>query len=202
MLDQLFSLAQQYIPGALPPEAQQQGISQNEVSQVASESMFSGMQNMLQQGGPGALKSLFQGAQSQDPNNPQVQQLTNHFSGNLTEKLGIGSGLAKTIAMAALPMLLSHFFNRTKDPNDSSFSITNVLGSLMGGGNSSGGGLGGMLGSGGNSGGGLGGMLGGMLGGGNAAPAQQQRPSSGLGGMLDRDGDGDTDMADLMAMFR
>ncbi len=193
MLEQFQSLAGEVVPQALPPQAQQEGISQAAVSQVASQSLFSGMQEMLQKGGPGALKNLFQGAAQGDTSNPQMQQMTSHFSGNLTNQLGISSGMAKTIAMAVIPMLISHFFNRTKDPNNRSFDITSILGSLMGGG------LGGMLGGGNSGGGGLGSVLGGMLGGGAPAARTQQ---SGLGGMLDRDGDGDTDLADLMAMFR
>ena len=199
MLEQLQSLAGEIIPQAMPQMAQQEGISESAVSQVASQSLFSGMQDILQQGGPSALKNLFQGAAQGDTSNPQMQQMTNHFSGNLTNQLGISSGMAQTIAMAVIPMLLSHFFNRTKDPNNSSFNITNILGSLMGGGMA--GGLGGMLG--GNSGGGgLGGMLGGILGGNAPATGNAQAQSSGLGGMLDRNGDGKTDLNDLMAMFR
>ncbi len=196
MFEQLQSLAGEIIPQALPQQAQQQGISESAVSQVASQSLFSGMQDILQQGGPSALKNLFQGASQGDTSNPQMQQMTEHFSGNLTQKLGIGSGMARTIAMAAIPMLLSHFFNRTKDPNNSSFDITNILGSLMGGGMA--GGLGGMLGGGG----GLGGMLGGMLGGNTPTSGNAQAQSPGLGGLLDRNGDGKTDLNDLIAMFR
>lgn len=197
MFEQLQSLAGEIIPQAMPQQAQQQGVSESAVSQVASQSLFSGMQDILQQGGPSALKNLFQGAAQGDTSNPQMQQMTAHFSGNLSNQLGIGSGLAKTIAMAAIPMLLSHFFNRTKDPNNSSFDITNILGSLMGGGMA--GGLGGMLGG---NGGGLGGMLGGMLGGNRPSAGNMQGQQSGLGGMLDRDGDGDTDLNDLISMFR
>lgn len=196
MLEQFLGLANDVVPQTLPHQVQQEGVSQSAVSQVASQSLYSGMQELLQHGGPGALKNLFQGAAQGDTGNPQMQHMTNHFSGNLTNQLGISSGMAKTIAMAVIPMLISRFFNRTKDPNDNSFDITNILGSLLGGGVA--GGFGGMLG--GNSGGGgLGSVLGGMLGGGAPASRPQQ---SGLGGMLDRDGDGDTDMADLMAMFR
>ncbi|RYD51441.1 MAG: hypothetical protein EOP52_10645 [Sphingobacteriales bacterium] len=200
MLDQLNTLAQQVVPQALPSGTAPQGISSDVITQEASSSLFSGMQDLLQQGGPGAIKSLFQGAAAQDASNPEVQQVSNHFAQNLSLKTGMGSSIAKTIAMAVIPMLLSKLFQRTKDPGDSSFSITSILGSLLGGGA-----LGGMLGGNSTGGGGLGGMLGGLLGGNDApdaaAPAQPKK-TGGLGGMLDRDGDGDTDLNDLMAMFR
>ncbi len=198
MLDQLTTLARQIVPQAIPSGTAQQGVTSEVITQEASSSLFSGMQDLLQQKGPGALKSLFQGAAAQDTSNPEVQQVSNHFAQNLSLKTGMGSSIAKTIAMAVIPMLLSKLFQRTKDPNDSSFNITSILGSLLGGGA-----LGGLLG--GNSGGGLGGMLGGMFGGQPAPePAAPVPPkkTGGLGGMLDRDGDGDTDLNDLMAMFR
>ena len=199
MLDELMRMAQQYAPQVLENNQEVQSTQQGAIAQEASTSMFTGMQDLLRTGGPGAIKGLMEGAQSQDPNNPQMQQVSQHFENNLTQKMGISSGLAKTIGMALIPMLLSKLFNRTKDPNDSGFNIQDMLGSLMGGGAA----------------GGLGGMLGGMLGSGApqqpSGPQMQPQTAGVSGGMmsdlgtkfgLDKDGDGDTDMNDLMAMFR
>src|SRR5690606_7174173 len=62
---------------------------QNEaVLQEASSSIYGGMQQLMQTGGAGALKSLFQGAEQGDMQNPAVQQVANQFSGNLTQKFG------------------------------------------------------------------------------------------------------------------
>jgi hypothetical protein len=198
MLDELMRMAQQYAPQVLENNQEVQTTQQGAIAQEASTSMFTGMQELLRTGGPGAIKGLMEGAQSQDPENPQMQQVSQHFENNLTQKMGISSGMAKTIGMALIPMLLSKLFNRTKDPNDTGFNIQDMLGSLMGGGAA----------------GGLGGMLGGMLGGGNTqagAPAQQPQAAGVPGGALsdlgtkfglDKDGDGDTDLQDLMGMFR
>jgi len=193
MLDQLMNLVRQEAPSAL---ASTPGIPQEQQGAImdeASNSLFGGLQNIMQTQGAGGLKSLFSAAQHGDTANPQMQQLQNNFAGNLGQRFGLGGNTGKMIAAALIPMLLSRLFNRTKDPNDSSFNIQDMLGSLMGGG---GGGLGGMLGGAGG-GGGLGGMLGGMMG----AGAGGARPG-GMGGALDRDGDGDTDLQDLMRMFR
>ena len=143
------------------------------VMQEASSSIFSGLQNMLQTGGPGALKGLFEGVQSGDQNHPAVQQVANQFSGNLMQKFGLGSGIAKSIAISLIPVVLSKLMGRAQSAGNSNsgFSITNILGSLMGGGQPQ-----------------MAGAGGGLSGIGNS-----------LG--LDRDGDGDTDMKDLMGMF-
>lgn len=186
MLEQLMNLVRQEAPQAL---SGMQGLPQGQqgaIEDEAAQSVHQGMQEIAQQQGPAGLKSLFAAAEQGDSSNPQMQMLTNNFAGSLGQKFGLGGGMGKTIAMALIPLIVSRLFRRTKDPNDNGFNIQDMLGSLMGGG------LGGMLGGGG--GGGLGGMLGGSQGGG-----QQQR---GGGGMLDRDGDGDTDLKDLLGMFR
>lgn len=189
------NLVRQEAPQAL---SGMQGVPQGQqdaIQDEAAHTVQAGMQQIAQQQGPAGLKSLFSAAQAGDTSNPQMQMLTNNFAGSLGQKFGLGGGIGKTIAMALIPMLISRLFHRTKDPNDNGFNIQDMLGSLMGGGlggmmGGGGGGLGGMLGGGG---GGLGGMLGSAMGGG-----QQQRG----GGMLDRDGDGDTDLKDLLGMFR
>jgi hypothetical protein len=151
------------------------------------------MQGMLQQGGPGAIKNLFEGVQSGDANHPAVQGMANNFAGNIMEKFGINGNAAKAIAVSLIPMVLSKVMSRAKDPNDSGFDIGGILGSLMGGG-------------------GAGGALGGMLGGNSNAPGQPQQQQQGgdlmgqLSSMgakfgLDKNGDGKTDLADLMKMF-
>lgn len=145
---------------------------QNEaVMQEASSSVMSSMQGMMQQGGPGALKSLFEGVQSGNTDHPAVQQVTNNFSGNPMQKFGMNSGAAKALAVSLIPMVLSKLMHRAKT-GGSGFDIGSILGSLTGGN--------------------------------NAGPAAQ---SSGggmlgsLGSMLDKNGDGHTDLKDLMSMF-
>jgi len=155
---------------------------QNEaVMHEASTSIFSGLQNMMQQGGPGALKGLFEGVQSGDTNNPAVQQVANQFSGNLMQKFGLDSNAAKSIAVSLIPMVLGKLMNRSQSADSNSgFSIGNILGSLMGGGPNNAPAGGAQTGG--------GGMMGNL---------------SSLGAKvgLDKDGDGDTDLSDLMAMF-
>jgi len=149
------------------------------VMQEASSTITSQMQGMLQQGGPGAIKNLFEGVQSGDPNHPAVQGMANNFAGNIAEKFGINSSAAKALAISLIPMVLSKVMNRAKDPNDSGFNIGSILGSLMGGNNN--------------------------------APGQPQQQQGGdlmgqLSNMgtkfgLDKNGDGKTDLSDLMKMF-
>lgn len=158
------------------------------VMQEASSSITSGMTQMLEQGGPGAIKQLFEGVQSGDNSNPQVQSLSNNFAGNIMEKFGINANAAKALAVSLIPVVLSKVMGRAKDPNEPGFNLGSILGSLMGGGS-------------------------------NATPQQQPQvagaPAPAGGGMdwmgtlstmgakfgLDKNGDGKTDLQDLMKMF-
>lgn len=154
---------------------------QNEaVLQETNQSIFGGLQQMVQQQGVGGLTQLFQGVQGENAHaNPGVQQLSGNVAGNLTSKLGINSATAQQISTTMIPQVIGKLFHRTKDPNDKGLDIGSVLSSLGAktAGNTGGAQTGGL---------GLGGMLnkvGGKLG-------------------LDKDGDGDTDLNDLMKMFR
>jgi hypothetical protein len=155
---------------------------QNEaVMQEASSSIMSGMTQMFQQGGPGALKTLFDGVQSGDNNNPAVQQLSSGFAGNIMEKFGISGAAASSIAASLIPVVLGKLMNRAKDPNDSGFDISSILGSLTGGGN----------------------PAAAAAGGAPAGGGDMMSTLSSLGANfgLDKNGDGKTDLSDLMKMF-
>ena len=150
------------------------------VMNEASTSIHSSMQGLLQQGGPSALKNLFQGVQSGNNNSPEVQQVSNNFSGNLMQKFGLNSGAAKALAATLIPVVLSKLMNRaSNNGGGSGFNIGSILSSLTGG-------------AGGN-----------MQPNAAAAGSGSTGPLSGLGGMLnlDKNGDGHTDLKDLMSMF-
>jgi hypothetical protein len=184
MFDQLMELVR---------ESGQQTVVQNPevpnehneaVLQEATSTIQNSMQDMAQTGGPRALKTLFEGAEAGDTQNPAVQQVANNLSGNLMQKFGLNSGIAKSIAISLIPMVLGKLMGRARGADSNSgFSMGNILGSLLGGGA-------------------LAGMIPGMGG-----STQQQGGGGMLSNMgtkfgLDRDGDGDTDLNDLMSMFR
>ena len=187
MLAELMQMIQQQGQEAVVNNPEVPNEHNDAVMQEASSSIMSGMTQMLQQGGPGALKTLFEGVQSGDNNNPAVQQLSSGFAGNIMEKFGLNSNAAKAIAISLIPVVLGKLMNRAKDPNDQGFNIGSILGSLMGGGSPA------------------------------AAPAGMQAqaaPAAAGGGDmmstlstlgasfgLDKNGDGKTDLSDLMKMF-
>ena len=47
-------------------------------------------------------------------------------------KLGLNSTMAKTIAASIIPMIIGKLISKTKDANDNSFDINNIIGALTG----------------------------------------------------------------------
>jgi len=191
MQDQLNELVQESGQDAVVNNPDVPNEQNAAVLQEASSSIMNGLQNVAQQGGPGALKSMFEAVQNGDNSHPAVQQVTDNYSNNLMEKFGLSSGVAKTVAMSMIPVVLGKLMNRSQNaPAGSGFSIGNILGSIMGGG----------------SGGGLGSLLGGAA----AQPQVASAPAAGGGSLLDtlgaqfgldKNGDGHTDLKDLLGMF-
>lgn len=182
MFDQLMELVRQNSQDQVVQNPEVPNDQNDAVMKQAAASIQQEMQARMNSGGPAELKSFFEGAQSGSVENPAVQNVQNNFMDSLTSKFGLSSGVAKTLAASLIPMLMAKFFNKTKDPNESGFDIGSILSSLTGGGQAA------------------------PMGNGNATTTgggfmdQASKMGAKLG--LDKDGDGDTDLSDLMAMFK
>lgn len=168
---------------ALVRESGQQSVVENPavpnqhndaVMQEASSSIMNGLQGLMQSGGPSALTTLFGSIQKGDSANPGVQQFSGQISGNLAQKFGLDSGVAQSVVASLIPMVLGKMMNTSAaSGGQGGFNITDLLGSFMGGGSNAPGG---------------GSALGNLS-------------SMGTKFGLDKDGDGDTDLSDLMRLF-
>lgn len=168
MLENLIDLVKQHAGNvivnnpAIPNERNDEAIS------AASGSIFDGLKNAISGGNISDLVSMFKG------NNPEAASgLTQQIQGNvvdqLVQKFGLDQSQAGNIAGGLVPDVLKQLVHKTNDPNDSSFDLKGILGSLTGGGQAGGFDLQGMLNQftgGGNDGAGqaAGGVIGGLLG--------------------------------------
>ena len=189
MLDQLMSIVR---------EASQEGIVNNpevpnqynsEVMAEAGNSLLTTLQGMMANGQASNVMSLFGSGGSNIDSNPITQMVSNNFSNSVSNKFGIPPGAAKAIAAVVIPLLISKFINRTRNANGATanggnggFDIQDIFNTISGGGTS-----------------GL--NLPNIL-----SKFTQRQASPGLqagagANPLDRDGDGDVDLADLTAAF-
>ena len=97
-----------------------------------STSIFAGLQKIASEGGAEQLAGLFNGTSSIDSSNPVVQQLTQQLSGNLGQKFGLSGEASSGVAASMIPQILNSLVNKAKDPNDSSFNISDIISSISG----------------------------------------------------------------------
>lgn len=133
MFEQLNQLVQQYgnesvvKNDAIPNE-------QNEaVMNEASNSILSGLQKMVSEGGVEQLAGLFNGNNAASTSNPAVQQLTEQLTSNLGSKFGLSNEVASGVAGSMIPKILESLIGKAKDPNDSSLNISDLVNVISGG---------------------------------------------------------------------
>tara|TARA_R110002126_G_scaffold90623_2_gene215908 strand:- start:108 stop:668 length:561 start_codon:yes stop_codon:yes gene_type:complete len=138
MFEQLTQLAQQFGVDSVINNPSVPNDKNEAVIGEASNSVISGLQKIVSEGGMDQLAGLFQGNNAADSSNPVVQKLTQELSGNLGQKFGISANDASGVASKLIPQILSSLVGKAKDPNDSSFEISDIIGAISGGGDNTG----------------------------------------------------------------
>ncbi len=179
MLEQLFNLVREQSDELVVKNPEIPNEYNEDVMADATETVFSGLQSSAAGGGLQNILSLFNqrggsggGGIAGLLSNPIVSSIISQFAGKLTGKYNVNSSQANGIAEQLIPSVLSNLVQRTNDPNNSSFDLNGILGSLAGGGGNNSGGL----------------DIGSLV-----------SKVSSMGG--DVDGDGDVDMQDMLARF-
>jgi hypothetical protein len=106
----------------------------------ATHAVAEGLQGELAGGGLQSVLSLFNGGNANAGgmsgllNNPIVSNIIGSFTNKLTNNHGIAGNQASNIASSLIPSVISSLVNKTNNPNDSSFDLNGIIGSLTGGG--------------------------------------------------------------------
>lgn len=138
MFEQLTQLAQQFGVDSVINNSAVPNDKNEAVIGEASNSVVSGLQKIVSEGGIEQLAGLFQGNNAADGSNPVVQKLTSELTGNLGQKFGLSASDASGVASKLIPQILSSLVGKAKDPNDSSFEISDIIGAISGGGDNAG----------------------------------------------------------------
>jgi uncharacterized protein YidB (DUF937 family) len=109
--------------------------------ETATHSIFNGLQGSVKSGGLNSVKDLFQNGGNVSAN-PVMNNLSSNVVGDLMAKFGLDRGAAGNIVNSLLPKVMGQLVHKTNDPNDNSFNLDGILGSLTGGGGKAGGILG------------------------------------------------------------
>lgn len=143
MLENLFSLVKEQGFDSVINNPQVPNEQNDAVLASATNSVAGGLQSALAGGGLQNVLALFGNGGNNSGggiaglmNNSIVQSIISNFTGKLTNDHGINSNQASGIAGNLIPGIISNLISKTKDPNDSSFDMNSIIGSLTGGGNS------------------------------------------------------------------
>jgi hypothetical protein len=139
MLDNLKDLVKQHSGDAIINNPAIPNERNDEAVDDASNSIVSGLKNAVSQGKLSDVMDMFKGGEQSATQSAVAQNIQGGFVENLMRKFGLDQGKAAGIAGSIIPMVLKKFVNKTNDPNDKSFDLQDIIGSLTGGGSGIGG---------------------------------------------------------------
>ena len=123
----------------------------NDVVAEATNTVASGLRNVVAGGGVQNVLSMFGGNTNKKSllSNPMVSMMMGHFASKLMNKFKMGPSQANNLSGNLIPNVLGQLINKSNDRNDSSFSLEKLLASITGGRSnevtSQSGGIGGLL---------------------------------------------------------
>ncbi len=133
MLENLLELVKQNAGDAIINNNNIPNQHNDEAISMAGSSIFDALKGQASGGGIGNLISMFQGGgQASSGSNPLVNGIVSNLAGQYAQKFGISPAIANGIASSLIPMVMDKFVNKTNDPNDNSFDLNGIVGSLTG----------------------------------------------------------------------
>lgn len=136
MLKELFNLVKESSNDAVINNPDIPNEKNEEVVAEATNTVASGLRNMVAGGGLSSIVSLFNKKDSKAGglmSNPIVNMMIGHFAGKLMSKYNIGGNKANNVASSLIPNVVSNLINKSNDPADNGFSLEKLLNSITGG---------------------------------------------------------------------
>ncbi|HEX2684848.1 MAG TPA: hypothetical protein VHL77_12975 [Ferruginibacter sp.] len=138
MLEKLFNLVKESAGDAVINNPDIPNDKNNEVVAEATNTVASGLRNMVAGGGLQNIISMFTnkgqgGGRSGLLSNPIVNMMIGHFAGKLMSKFNLGGNQANQVASNLIPNALGNLINKSNDPSDNGFSLEGLLNSITGG---------------------------------------------------------------------
>ena len=141
MLEQLFDLVRGAGQKTVVENPDVPNEYNNDVMAEATSTVAGGLKNVMAGGGLENIISLFQRGGQQNAGgaggllkNPMVTMMIGHLISKLTGKYNMSPASASNVATNLVPNVLDKLIQKTQDPNNSSFTLDKLIGSLTGGG--------------------------------------------------------------------
>lgn len=133
MLENLINLVKENAGNYIINNAEVPNEKNDSAVEVTSHSIIDTLKNAVSGGDISQLTSLFNGGDSNVENSALASSAKGNVITNLIEKTGLSPEVASKIAASIVPLVMSKLVSKTNDPNNSSFNIQDILGSLTGG---------------------------------------------------------------------
>ncbi len=137
MLEELFNLVKGAANDTVINNPEVPNEKNDEIVAEATNTVASGLRNIVAGGGAQNLLSLFGKGNQQGSggllSNPIVNMMIGHFADKLMNKFNLGGNQANSIAGSLIPNVLNGLVNKTNDPSNSTFSLDKLLSSITGG---------------------------------------------------------------------
>lgn len=139
MLDQLINLVKEHAGSAIIDNNDVPNEKNDAVINTTATGIMDHFKNLAGNGGLNNITSLLQ--QGSNGNGSEVSNMSSNIAQTIAQQFGIDPIKANGIVQNLIPTVMNSLSNKTNDPNDNSFTMEGILGSLTGGA----GGLGGMM---------------------------------------------------------
>lgn len=141
MIDQLLNLVRQFGQDTVVNNPDVPNEYNQDVMADATRTISSGFQNVLAGGGLENILDLFKGNTGNGSGggiagllkNPMVTMMVGHFISKLVGKYKLSPSSASQVANQLIPQTLSNLITETRNPDNPSFTLDGLIGSLTGG---------------------------------------------------------------------
>lgn len=130
MIEQLSQLMNQLGQEAVVKNNSVPNELNDKVINEAQNSLFSGLQDLIKDGGADKFANLLQGNNASKADNPIVKGLIEKVSGNLNKNCNLDNAASNNVASNLIPQVLDSLLGKAKDPNQKGFELSDIIGSL------------------------------------------------------------------------
>lgn len=132
MFDQLLQLVKENAGEAIINNPAIPNEQNDAAVETATGSIMDHLKGLAGGGNLDSVMSLFQGG-GNAASSPLVNNISSGVAGDLMKKFGIDQSSATNIVQQLIPVVMNKFVSKTNDPNDKSFDLQGIIGSLSGG---------------------------------------------------------------------
>ena len=133
MLENLIQLVKEHAGDAIINNPAVPNEQNDSAIEATAGSIFDSLKNQFTgEGGADMITNFFQGSESSSSDSV-AGGMSNDVISGLVKKIGLPEGAAAGIVSQLLPVVLQSLKSKTNDPNDNSFDLQGIIGSLAGG---------------------------------------------------------------------